>query len=474
MWGPPAFFGPMTMRYLAGIRRRLGYAAGLLTICLTGAFTLTTTAAPNPEADSLRRLLRAETRDTSRVLLYKELSFAQRNSRPDLALQSAQAGLRLARRIGFRRGEAACLNNQGLAYWLMGNLPLGLTSFLDALKINEQIGNRRGLASNLSNIGNIYAEQGDEKASLRYTFRALAIQQALPDEAGVTLQLLNIGASYQQLRRPDSALYFTHLGYEKARRRADDENLGIALTNLGDIAATLHQPVAAMDYYRRAAPHLHAAGYDDGLCVIYLSLAELFGVRNQPDSTLRYARLSLVTARRGGFNKHVLDAGNLLTAYFKRRHRPDSAFHYLELATTAKDSLYSQEKLQHVQQLFFAENLRQQELRAATERARETRRYNLQLLGIAIFILTFFMGVVLLSRRGHSRAVEWLGIVALLIVFEFISILTEPYIQGLTNNSPVLMLLTMVALAAGLAPVHHRIEAGVQRWLTRRHASGHA
>lgn len=429
--------------------------------------------AANPEADSLSRLLRLEKQDTSRVLLLKQLSYALRNSHPDLALDYAQTGLRLARKVSFRRGEAACLNNQGLAYWLMGNLPLALTSFLDALKINEQIGNRKGLAVNLGNIGNIYAEQGDQRASLRYTARALAIQEAIHDEAGVTLQLLNLGASYEQLHRLDSALYFTRRGYQKALEQDDPENLGIALNNTGNIYAGMGQPLAAMRCYRQAAPHLLRAGYDDGLCVNYLSIADLFREQQQPDSVLRYARLALTMGQRGGFSKHILEASKLLLTHFKHQHRLDSAFRYMELAAVARDSLFSQEKLEHVQRLFFAENIRQQELRAAQERAQDARRYNLQLLGIAIFILSFFLIVVIFSRRrGPTRAVEILGLVALLMVFEFISILAEPTIEGLTNNSPVLMLLTMVGLAALLAPLHHRLEDRVQRWLTHRLA-GH-
>ncbi len=441
----------------------LGFLLGFLL-----AFPAT---ANNPETDSLARLLRVETQDTSRVLLLKQLSYAHRNSRPDLALHYAQTGLRLARKIRFKKGEAACLNNQGLAYWLVGNLPQALTSFLAALTINEQIKYSKGLAVNLSNIGNIYAEQGDQRASLRYTFRALAIQQAIHDDAGVTLQLLNLGASYEQLNRLDSALLYSHRGYKMALQRGDAEYLGIALTNLGSIYAGQHQPLVAMRYYRLGVPYLHQVGSDDGLCVTYLSIADLFREQHQVDSMLRYTRLSLVTGQRGGFSKQILAASRVLMDYFKSQHRPDSAFRYLELVTVAKDSLFSQEKLQHVQRLLFAENIRQQEMRAAAERAQEARVYNLEMLGIAIFILSLLVMLVLLSRRlATTRAAGVLGLVALLLVFEFISILTGPTIEDLTHNSPVLMLLTMMGLALLLAPVHHKLEQWVKRWLTQRRA----
>lgn len=456
---------------LAGLGRchcQIGWGAALLCLLLGPARPV---AAQTPEADSLTHLLRLERQDTSRVLLLKQLSFLHRNSRPDQALQYAQAGIRLARRIGFRKGEGACLNNQGLAYWQLGNLPQALASFLAALQLNEQIHHRKGLATNLGNIGSIYAEQGEQRAAISYTLRARAIQQAMHDEAGVMLQLLNLGDSYLQLGRLDSAQYYTRLGYEQARRLNDVESLAIALNNLGNILAKLHRPVAAMRYYRLALPSLRAAGYDEGLCETSLSMAQLFQAAHRADSVLRYARLALVTARRGGFNKRVLQASTFLTAHFKHHQQLDSAFTYQELTAAAKDSLYSQEKVKDVQRLFFAEQMRQQQRQAAEAEAREARAHNLQLLGIAVFILTFALFLALFSRRtAKARTVELLGVTALLMVFEFVSLLLHPTIEHFTHHNPVLMLLALMGVASVLVPLHHKLEHAVKhRLLHRKH-----
>jgi hypothetical protein len=73
---------------------------------------------------------------------------------------------------------------------------------------------------------------------------------------------------------------------------------------------------------------------------------------------------------------------------------------------------------------------------------------------------------LLLSRNiiVSHRIVGFLGILVLLIAFEFINLLLHPLLQRLTNDSPVLMLLSLVAIAAIIVPFHHRLE----KWATNR------
>ena len=60
--------------------------------------------------------------------------------------------------------------------------------------------------------------------------------------------------------------------------------------------------------------------------------------------------------------------------------------------------------------------------------------------------------------------IRFFGILALLIVFEFINLFLHPYLGNLTNHSPLLMLGIMVCIAALLIPVHHQLE----KWITHR------
>jgi NADH:ubiquinone oxidoreductase subunit 3 (subunit A) len=72
---------------------------------------------------------------------------------------------------------------------------------------------------------------------------------------------------------------------------------------------------------------------------------------------------------------------------------------------------------------------------------------------------------LLLSRSiivSHN-IVEFAGVVILLVVFEFINLLLHPFLQSVTHDSPVFMLLALVAIAVLIVPFHHRLEKWTQK-----------
>jgi len=54
--------------------------------------------------------------------------------------------------------------------------------------------------------------------------------------------------------------------------------------------------------------------------------------------------------------------------------------------------------------------------------------------------------------------IGFLGVLALLIIFEFLNLFLHPFLERITHHSPVLMLLALVCIAALLVPLHHRVE----------------
>lgn len=176
-------------------------------------------------------------------------------------------------------------------------------------------------------------------------------------------------------------------------------------------------------------------------------------------------------AKQGGFTIRLLNASNFLSAYYKSLQNTDSAFAYQEITIAAKDSLFSQEKIKEVQNLSFTEQLRQQEISIANEQATEARNKNIQMMGIGAFIPIFF-GVLLLfsKRKTKPRAIEFMGLLGLLLLFEFIALFIHPYIELWTHHTPVFMLLILVSVAALLVPLHHKLEHLVKERLAHKPA----
>ena len=114
----------------------------------------------------------------------------------------------------------------------------------------------------------------------------------------------------------------------------------------------------------------------------------------------------------------------------------------------------------------FEEDIRQQELAAEKIKAEDERKQNIQYALIALGIIVLLTLYLLLSRSfiTNTKLIEFFGVVALLIVFEFLNLLLHPFLERVTNHSPILMLLALVCIAALLVPLHHKVE----HWATAK------
>ena len=108
----------------------------------------------------------------------------------------------------------------------------------------------------------------------------------------------------------------------------------------------------------------------------------------------------------------------------------------------------------------------QQEAAAEKLKAVEERNQNIQYALIALGIVGLLTLYLLLSRSfiTNARVIQFFGVIALLIVFEFLNLLLHPFLERVTHHSPLLMLLALVCIAALLVPIHHKVE----KWLTAK------
>jgi two-component system NtrC family sensor kinase len=245
---------------------------------------------------------------------------------------------------------------------------------LQALRLHEKANDRLGIAMCNISIGNIYSEQEDYKSCIPYYINTKNISEAIHDDGTLLISLINLGDTYEKLNRLDSARAYTRQAYELAVRLNNIENRGICLNNLGNIHSKMGDSNIAMEYYRQSIIDNTSENNDDVNCETMLGMARLFQKDGETDSALYYARQTLSVAEQGGFTKHILNTSNFLSALYESIHLVDSAYAYQKITIAAKDSLFSQEKIKEVQNLRFAEQVRQQEIAAANELAIEAKK----------------------------------------------------------------------------------------------------
>ena len=151
---------------------------------------------------------------------------------------------------------------------------------------------------------------------------------------------------------------------------------------------------------------------------------------------------------------------------FDSLRNKDSAYYYARLEANISAQIFSQNNINKIQALAFNEQIRLIEEEAKKTEEEQRRKQNIQFALIALGIITFVILFLLLSRRHitNTKLIQFLGVVALLLVFEFLNLLLHPFLERITHHSPVLMLLALVCIAALLVPLHHKLE----KWATHK------
>ena len=166
-----------------------------------------------------------------------------------------------------------------------------------------------------------------------------------------------------------------------------------------------------------------------------------------------------------GFLNHAFDASVFLSELYKKENKIDSAFVYHQIMYNLRDSLQSIEKVKRLESITIEEQLRQKEIAEQLEQDKKEMREKLQLLFIGIMIPAFFLLSIYLSKKKvHRKIIEYSGIVSLLLLFEYITLLIHPLVAEKTNHSPFLEIIILVLIASIITPLHHRIE----HWLMNR------
>ncbi|GAB3588692.1 hypothetical protein GCM10027345_41200 [Hymenobacter daeguensis] len=235
--------------------------------------TFGTAAGQTPAADSLRQLLATAPADTSRVLLLNELCNNAGDRNAVEALQYGQRALALARRLGFRRGEASSLIALAQAEHRQQNYLATMRYYQRAVQVAEREPRAtRQLTAALIGLGRLAAEQEEFIEADNY-FR-LAIRRVQRNKqidpidlvvGANQLATLYLGWLKSGLPAPDS-LTRLHAHYARlalatfrqmpaSRQQQQQEKLAFCLDNMGMV----HQQAQRYDsvfYYETEALRL--------------------------------------------------------------------------------------------------------------------------------------------------------------------------------------------------------------------------
>ncbi|MBP6390786.1 MAG: hypothetical protein KA175_02055 [Flavobacteriales bacterium] len=339
--------------------------------------------------------------------LYKALDHAERGGDPD--------------QIGWVEKEIGVLFKQTRQY----REAIGFLKRAEG-KITR-IGEVNRMACHMSES---YSALGLLDSALFYAQRSNVITTAASDPYGYARSQHILGKAYAAKGEMDMAELF----FKKA----------IAVCDSFNVARVMPQALVGLGRARLSA---HDAAGAVGLGVRALEVSERS--KDLPSS---------------------LEATGLLEQAYHATGNADSAYMCLKLHAALQDSVFNSVALSKVENMRFSAQLKDKEEERIKAEEVAARSRNIQFGIIALIVITLGIFLLIFSRTAvvGAKAIKNLSLIALLLFFEFINLLLHPFLDRITNHSPILMLLAMAAIAGLLIPLHHRMEKLITNMLVSK------
>ncbi|MEO8591617.1 MAG: hypothetical protein ABI432_19705 [Flavobacteriales bacterium] len=323
------------------------------------------------------------------------------------------------------------------------------------------------MGASCKEIAVLYARVGDNDGIIRYMRKAMSY--GMPP--GIRSRGMGILARYFLDRGElDSALYYVQK-VDQVRSPGDDPwgyahaNGALALVYAArheNDLAELHfkRTIAAADSFQLPVPFIqYAAGY-----------STLLTEQGRTTEALAIARSGLRAAEGVRTPNLMEKAADALADAYYANGNTDSAFVYAKRCIAYRDSVIATQNRSQLKSQLFAQQLKDIEDAKLKGEAAITRANNIQFGIIALIVITLGIFLLIFSRTAvvGAKAIKNLSLIALLLFFEFINLLLHPFLDRVTNHSPILMLLAMAAIAGLLIPLHHRMEKLITNMLVSK------
>jgi uncharacterized membrane protein len=412
--------------------------------------------------DSLLHVIKTAKEDSTKIDAINAFSFGYYS--PDTSFLYARKIVAAGNAMHNTLVTAMGMAKMATSYMRVQNDTRLLETALTALKMSEPYNNPVVMATIYDIISAGY--RLNPQKEIEYEFKAIDIIEHNPPNRFYVIILGNYAEVMLLHGQLQQALQYSLRAYEMSLLYGKFEATTFINRNLADINLALGNRELAKTYCNLNLAEARQKHYIKLYYFAYKGLGNYFEQTNQKDSAAYYYSLSLQYAKNSTGIGQYIEPSLWLYNYYKTRRVEDSAVKYVDMFLSATDSIANLKKAIQVQNIAFEEDLRQQSIRQEKEAVNLSRKHDLQLVVLAMCILCAVIMFLLLSRSVivSHKLISFLSILLLLVLFEFVNLLVHPFLESVTHDSPVLMLLALVMIAALLVPLHHRLE----KWATHK------
>ncbi|HMG92811.1 MAG TPA: ATP-binding protein [Chryseolinea sp.] len=359
-----------------------------------------------PNFDSLRNVLKRQSRDSIHIFTLLNLSNSYTYHIPDSALYYAKRALTLSEEIDYKRGIALSCWNIATNLSQLGNYPNALRYGYKSLGVFKDLKNLGGEIIVTEQIGTIYRDQGDLEQALNYLMKARRMTLALKPGTDIkmywgstrelTLFFQNAEIAFSYINsKPDSSLYYIN---QILPNTEEWIAWPYRLYVKGKAFQKLNQFDSAIHYYQNGLKGKYSSSAID-LADIHIGLAEIFSKKDLRDSCLLHAKEALHLAQSASLVRGIYEASGILARELSQVN-PKQSIIYYQLNKVTGDTLYNQQKVRASQYLTFSQELGEREAQQRLNQVNLGYKNRIKLVALSASILVLLIIAVGLWRRN--------------------------------------------------------------------------
>ncbi len=309
-------------------------------------------------------------------------------------------------------------NNIAVVNWGVGNTIEALSNYQKALSIRQAINDQLGVCRVMNNIGLVYQDLRLYEDALVWHQKALSIALEINDSNAIAYSYSNIGKYYEYHNMLDQALKTYMQGY-KALPEGNEKNRSCSFfsSSLGSVYDKMNQPDSALVHYHKAVAYGTWLGNSNRIAIAEHNLGKIHLQLGQIDSAKHYINSSMQLSRLKNYPPLIRDNLFALSEIEEDEGRIPAAMNYYKQASDLKDSLFSSEnieKLNDLQLKFFTEKQEQEnqllrnnnEIQRITIRQQKMVSHILITGGLLVLLILFIVTRSRISLKRLSRRLE--------------------------------------------------------------------
>jgi|GEM_PF-4846517 len=363
-----------------------------------------------------------------------------------------------------------------------GNYARSLTNLFNCQRLCEELKDTANIVKCKLSMAEVYRILNDGENCLQNVHEVLQLAFHGRKESVLTMDVCtNFAYYYEKFSYYDSSLLFLHIlddSIRYSKLSAYDSSFYTAYSQLlkGNIylhkytdtwtelqeQTTILRDTAKM-YFTASLETAKGYPKQSDFSEAYYGIAKCDFTSGDHTAATRYALQALQLAIQAKDNELRARVYQLLVGCYQTTSTPkrDSALYYQSQYTAMQDSSIDIQKsiIVNNQQAYIANYYSREE----AERKKQLNRLMFML--VPPFIIFFIYVVILLGKmKVKERLVESMSLVATIMIFEFIALLLHGYLDKVTHENPLLLLLTLVLVGIALEPLHNYF----QDWLKKK------